>query len=43
MFTILTVFSMAISAIVLANAGVFGGSRRAGGSPPKDEGILKNG
>ena len=33
---------MTISTIVLAIAGVFGGGgRAAGGSPPKDEGILK--
>ena len=33
---------MTISTIVLAIAGVFGGGGRwAGGSPPKDEGILK--
>ena len=33
---------MTISTIVLAIAGVFGGGGRgAGGSPPRDEGILK--
>ena len=33
---------MTISTIVLAITGVFGGGGRgAGGSPPKDEGILK--
>ena len=41
MFSILTVFSMTISMMVLAITGVFGGGRGAGGSPPKDEGILK--
>ena len=38
-FSILT--SITISTIVLAITGVFGGGGRAGGSPPKDEGILK--
>ena len=38
----LTAFSMTISTIILAITGVFGGSGRgAGGSPPKDEGVLK--
>ena len=33
---------MTISTIILAITGVFGGSGRgAGGSPPKDEGVLK--
>ena len=33
---------MTISTIVLAITGFFGGgSREAGGSPPKDEGVLK--
>ena len=32
---------MTISAIVLAITGVFWGDGGAGGSPPKDEGILK--
>ena len=38
----LTAFSMTISTIILAITGVFGGvGRGAGGSPPKDEGVLK--
>ena len=40
-FSILTAFSMTISTIVLAITGAFGGGRGKGGSPPKDEGILK--
>ena len=32
---------MTISTIVLAITGAFGGGRGKGGSPPKDEGILK--
>ena len=32
---------MTISIIVLAITGVFGGGRGTGGSPPKDEGVLK--
>ena len=32
---------MPISTIVPAITGVFGGGRSAGGSPPKDEGVLK--
>ena len=39
--TILTVFSMTISTIVLAITDIFGGDGRTGGSPPKDEGVLK--
>ena len=38
-FPILTVFSMTISTIALVITGAFGGG--TGGSPPKDEGILK--
>ena len=40
-FSILTAFSMTISAIVLAITGVFGGGGGIGGSPPKYEGVLK--
>ena len=42
-FSILTVLSMTISTIVLAITGVFGGGGggRTGGSPSKDEGVLK--
>ena len=41
-FSILTPLSMTISTIVIT--GVFGaGGRGIGGSPPKDEGVLKNG
>ena len=40
-FSILTGLSMTISTIALDIAGVFGGGGRAGGSPPKDEGVLK--
>ena len=40
-FSILTALSMTISTIVLAITGVFGGSGRAVGSTPKDEGVLK--
>ena len=40
-FSILTALSMTISTIVLAITGVFGGGGRAGGSTPKDEGVLK--
>ena len=32
---------MTVSTIVLAITGAFGGGRGKGGSPPKDEGILK--
>ena len=35
-FSILTVLSMSISTIVLANTDAFGGGEGAGGSPPKD-------
>ena len=35
-FSILTVLSMSISTIVLANTDAFGGGGGAGGSPPKD-------
>ena len=38
-FSILTALSMAISTIVLGITGVFGGD--AGGSPPNNEGALK--
>ena len=38
----LTTFSMTISTIILAVTGVFGGvGRKAGGSGPKDKGVLK--
>ena len=41
-FSILTALSTTISTIVLAITGVFGGGGRGtGGSPPKDEGVLK--
>ena len=40
-FSILTAFSMTISVIVLATTGAFGGGRGTGGSPPKDEAVLK--
>ena len=40
-FSILTAFSMTMSTIVLAITSVFGGGGGTGGSPPKDEGILK--
>ena len=41
-FSILTVLSMTISTFVLAITGVFGGGGgSAGGSTPKDEGVLK--
>ena len=41
-FSILTALLMTISMIVLASTGVLGGvGRGMGGSPPKDEGILK--
>ena len=40
-FSILTALSITISTIVLAITGVFGGDAGIGGSPPKDEGILK--
>ena len=41
-FSILTALLMTISMIVLAITGVLGGvGRGMGGSPPKDEGILK--
>ena len=41
-FSILTALSMTISTIVLAITGVFGGGEaETGGSPPKDEGVLK--
>ena len=32
---------MTISTIVVAITGAFGGGRGTGGSPPKDEGVLK--
>ena len=35
-FSILTVLSMSISTIVLANTDIFGAGGGAGGSPPKD-------
>ena len=41
MFSILTAFSMTISAIVLAITGVFGGGKGTGDSTSKDEGVLK--
>ena len=40
-FSVLTAFSMTISVIVLTTTGVFGGGRETGGSPPKDEAVLK--
>ena len=41
-FSILTAFSMTISMIVLAVIGIFGGGGRGtGGSPSKDEGVLR--
>ena len=40
-FSILIAISVAISTIVLAITGVFGGGGGTGGSPPKDEGVLK--
>ena len=40
-FSILTALSMTISTIVLAIIGVFGGGVGTGGSPTKDERILK--
>ena len=40
-FSKLTTLSVTISKIVLAITGVFGGGRGAGGSTPKDEGVLK--
>ena len=40
-FSILTALSMTISTIVLAITGVFGGGVGTGGSPTKDERILK--
>ena len=41
-FSILTDLSMTISTIVLAITGAFGGGEaETGGSPPKDEGVLK--
>ena len=40
-FPILTALSMAISTMVFAITGGFGGSGGAGSSPPKDEGVLK--
>ena len=40
-FSLLTVFSITISTIVLAITGVFGGDGGAGGSTPKDERALK--
>ena len=40
-FSILTALSMTILTIVLAITGVFGWSGGIGGSPPKDEGVLK--
>ena len=41
-FSIMTAFSMTVSTIVLAITGVFGGvGVGTGGSPPKDEEVLK--
>ena len=40
-FSILTALSMTISTIILAITEVFGGGGGTGGSPPKDEGVLK--
>ena len=40
-FSILTAFSMTISTILLTITGVFGGGRGTGGSPPKEEAVLK--
>ena len=40
-FSILTALSMTISTIVLSITGVFRGGGETGGSPPKDEGVLK--
>ena len=40
-FSILAALSMTISTILLAITGVFGKDGGAGGSPPKDEGVLK--
>ena len=40
-FSILTALSMTISTIVLAITGVFEGGRGAGGSPLKDNRVLK--
>ena len=41
-FSVLTALSMTVSIIVLAITGVFGGEGgEAGGSPPRDEGVLK--
>ena len=41
-FSILTALSMTISTIVLAITGASGGGEgETGGSPPKDEGVLK--
>ena len=40
-FSLLTALSMTISTIALAITGVFGGGGGTGGSPPKDEGVLK--
>ena len=40
-FSILTALLMTISTIALAITGVFGEGGGAGGSPPKDEGVLK--
>ena len=37
----MTAFSITISTIVFAITGVFGGGGGTGGSPPEDEGVLK--
>ena len=42
-FSILTAFSITITAIVLIMTGVFGGGRSPGGSSTKDRDTLKNG
>ena len=41
-FSILTALSMTIPTTVIAITGVLGGGGAAGGSLPKDEGVLKN-
>ena len=42
-FSILTALTVTISTIVLAITGIFEEGRATGRSPPKDEGVLKNG
>ena len=42
-FSILTALSIAIATIIFAITNVFGVGGGAGSSPPKDEGVLKNG